>query len=311
MPSSLTIVMYHYVRDLEASRYPNIKARRTSEFRSQLQYLCRNYVPVSMQQVIDCLRTDEILPENAVLLTFDDGYIDHYTTCFPILHDLGIQGAFFPPVATAKYGKLLDVNRVHFLLAVTEPQVLAAEIDAAVLNNSMNYELKKPEEYRAEWAHSTRFDNAVTIYVKRMLQHVLPEKLRNLLTRTLFARYVSNDEAAFASELYATAEQFKLMQSSGMYVGSHGDSHYWLNAISEEAQRREIDNSLAFLREIGSPVDDFWVMCYPYGAYNDSLLNTLRKSGCTIGLTVESKVARIGENDPLLLPRLDTNDIPW
>jgi hypothetical protein len=90
----------------------------------------------------------------------------------------------------------------------------------------------------------------------------------------------------------------------------HADSHYWLNAISEAAQRSEIEASLMFLREIGSPVDDFWVMCYPYGAWNEDLLALLHEYDCTLGLTTEVAKAKIGQNNPLLLPRLDTNDIP-
>lgn len=139
----------------------------------------------------------------------------------------------------------------------------------------------------------------------------LPEKLRNIIARKLFAQYVSTDEASFAAELYCNTDQLKVMQASGMYVGSHGESHYWLNAVDDNTQRREISNSLEFLREIGSPVDDYWVMCYPFGAWNDQLLTTLGEFGCTLGLTTEVGVANIGTHQPLLLPRLDTNDIPF
>ena len=36
------------------------------------------------------------LPPKPLLLTFDDGYIDHYTE-IPFLLDQGIQGSFFSP----------------------------------------------------------------------------------------------------------------------------------------------------------------------------------------------------------------------
>lgn len=51
-------------------------------------------------------------------------------------------------------------------------------------------------------------------------------------------------------------------------------------------------------------------MCYPYGAYNDTLLALLRDWGCAIGLTTEVAVAQLGTDNPLALPRLDTNDLP-
>ncbi len=53
-----------------------------------------------------------------------------------------------------------------------------------------------------------------------------------------------------------------------------------------------------------------WVIGYPYGAYNDSLLRILRQRGCRAGFTTEVRVADIDHDDPLTLPRLDTNDLP-
>lgn len=311
MSNELTIIMYHYVRQLEKTRYPTIKGRTTFEFKFQVEYIRKNYYPVTILDVVNSVRTGDPLPPKSALLTFDDGYIDHFTNVFPILFDAGIQGAFFPPVAPVKRSELLDVNRIHFILAVeSNHEKLSQSLDEEISLYGQEYFLKTPEHYRAEWAKPTRFDVAETIYIKRMLQVVLPETLRNKIARKLFARYVAIDEATFAAELYCTLAQLKLMQASGMYIGSHGDSHYWLDAVNEEAQRLEIQNSLTFLREIGSPVDDYWVMCYPYGAWNEQLLKILKGYNCTLGLTTSPQKARLCVDAPLLLPRLDTNDIP-
>ena len=309
MTFDLTIVMYHYVRDLERTRFPNIKGRRTAEFRSQLEYLRRHYYLVTMEEVVHAERTGDPLPKNAALMTFDDGYLEHFTTCFPILFDAGIQGSFFPPVAPVVRSELLDVNRVHFLLAVADPAQLAQNIDENVRRYANEYSLPSPEIYWADWAKASRFDIADVVYVKRMLQVALPEVLRNKIAKDLFSRYVSEDEASFASELYATEDQFRVMQSSGMYVGAHGDSHYWLNSVNHDVQADEIEGSLGFLRRVGSPIEDYWVMCYPYGAWDAPLLETLEEYNCTLGFTTEPRVARLGEENPLLLPRLDTNDL--
>lgn len=310
MSNDLTIIMYHYVRQLELSKYPDIKARSILEFRFQIEYIKKNYYPVTMHDVVSCVRSAEPLPPKAVLLTFDDGYIDHFINVFPILFDEGIQGAFFPPTAAVCRSELLEVNRIHFILANEKNhEILGRFLDEEIRTYGLDYCLKTPESYRLEWAKSNNFDDAETVYVKRMLQFVLPESLRINIGQKLFAKYVSIDEIDFASELYCTKDQLKLMQASGMYVGSHGESHYWLNSVDEKTQRKEVENSIDFLREIESPVDDYWVMCYPYGAWNQSLLSILREYKCSIGLTSSNGRANIGINDPLLLPRLDTNDI--
>jgi len=50
---NLTVVMYHYVRDLKHSRYPDIKGLDVSLFKDQIAYIKRHYTPVTMQEVID------------------------------------------------------------------------------------------------------------------------------------------------------------------------------------------------------------------------------------------------------------------
>lgn len=311
MAHNLTIVMYHYVRAFERSRYPRIKGLEYAGFLRQLDHLQQHFVPVRIEDVVGALRSGEKLPDNAVLLTFDDGYAEHYDLVFPILFDRGLQGAFFPPVKPVRDLQLLDVNRVHFILAeCNDPSELSAVIDARVREHADAMGLEDVAAYRARWAQANRFDDAETIYVKRMLQTALPESLRRSIAVELFERYVTVDEAAFASELYMSKEQASLMQSCGMYFGSHGFSHFWLNQVPQETQEREIDLSLDFLRGIGSPVDDFWVMCYPYGGWNDGLLSVLRERNCAMGVTTEVATADLDRHDPLLLPRYDTNDFP-
>lgn len=55
--------------------------------------------------------------------------------------------------------------------------------------------------------------------------------------------------------------------------------HYWLNTLEKEKQEEEIDKSIKFLKEIGCNLDK-WVMCYPYGGYDSSLLDILQYRGC-------------------------------
>lgn len=57
------------------------------------------------------------LPEKALLLTFDDGYIDNYTYALPLLEEFGFQGSFFIPRKTFVTHQLLDVNKIHYILA--------------------------------------------------------------------------------------------------------------------------------------------------------------------------------------------------
>ena len=83
--SALTIVMYHYVRDLARSRYPGLKALTVDAFDGQLDYITRHYRVCSVRDVVAATRGEHRLPPNACLLTFDDGFLDHFTTVLPRL----------------------------------------------------------------------------------------------------------------------------------------------------------------------------------------------------------------------------------
>lgn len=307
---ALTIVMYHYVRDLARSRYPAIKGRDLSSFRSQMDYIASHYTVITAEQAIAAVKAGEQLPDNAAWLTFDDGYIDHYSVVFPLLHERGWQGSFFPPARSVRDCELLDVNRVHFILAaspVHEPIVNAIR---RFIDDRQGCDGVRPfAEYWDELALPSRMDPKEVIFIKRTLQHGLPEPLRNELAMNLFERFVSAEPAAFAAELYMTPEQLRTMIRCGMYVGSHSAGHFWLDRLDPASQANEIDASLDFLRALGAPTND-WVMSYPYGAYNDALLSLLRDRGCAIGLTTKVAVAQPGIDDPLTWPRLDTNDLP-
>lgn len=300
--SHLKIIMYHYVRDSERSRYPRIKGRRIAEFRNQLDYIARHLSPVTAQQVIAASRGQNDLPQNAVWLTFDDGYLDHYLTVFPLLHDRGWQGSFFAPARAVMEGKLLDVNKVHLLLAaVDDPRKLVSEIREHV-----------GPAFEQLWsAHAApdAYDPLDVVFVKKVLQHVLPLRDRTRIVDDLFARHVSSDERTIASEIYMSPDQIKLMVRCGMFFGSHGYDHFWMNKLAPAEQEREIRLSLDFLTVIGAPTHE-WVMCYPYGAYNEVLLRKLKSHDCAVGLTTRSAVADVANDNALELPRLDTNDFP-
>lgn len=308
----LTVIMYHYVRHLARSRYPEIKGLSTEAFQEQVAYIKRHYNVISGQDLLGAVDANVELPPRAALLTFDDGYIDHFTEVFPILDREKLPGCFFAPAKCILDDQVLDVNKIHFVLASVEnKQELVDYILKMIDVHRVTYGLKDKAFYlnKLEQGNEHRYDPKEVVFIKRMLQRELPEALRIILIDGLFDTYVTKDEAAFARELYMSIEQIMCMQRHGMYFGSHGYHHYWLNSIDAPAQEREIDLSMAFLEQIGTPLDQ-WIMCYPYGAYDASLLTLLKSRGCTVGLSTDPGIADIAKDNVLTLPRLDTNDLP-
>lgn len=83
----LLVLSYHDIRDdVAAKGDPDAFAVSTQNFAAHLDWLsAHGYQPVSLQQVIDASRGAAVLPDKAVLLTFDDGLRSVYSKVYPLL----------------------------------------------------------------------------------------------------------------------------------------------------------------------------------------------------------------------------------
>ena len=306
--SKLTIVMYHYVRPIHGSTYPGIKGLELVGFRRQLDYLTGQFNIVTTQQVINAAKYSHPLPDDACWLTFDDGYKDHYEYVLPELMKRGLHGAFFPPRAAIEEDQVLDVNLIHHILScVDDVNLLIKRLKDHCFDRGFSE--KEIESYREKYAQPNRFDDADTVYVKRMLQHVLPEIIRTSISQEMFQEFVGLSTAALSSELYMSVEEVRQLVHNGMYVGSHGSKHYWLDKLTSEEQEQDIKQSLEFLDSVGASTKD-WVMCYPHGAHNNDTIKLLKNFDAALGITTEVRLANLSSDNPFKLPRLDTNDLP-
>lgn len=307
--SELYISMYHYTRDLKHSRYPEIKGLDVNLFREQIAFMKSNFNIVTMEQVLEAISTKEKLPEKALLLTFDDGYADNYTVAMPVLEEYGVQGSFFIPGKTFTTHQLLDVNKIHYVLASANIYNLVEDLKKEMdYYRGQEFQYASTEELFAKYAVASRFDIKETVFVKQMLQTVLPEKLRNIISSKLFAKYVGVTEEQLAYELYMSEEQIRTMKRHGMFIGIHGYDHYWLGNLPVEQMENDISLALDALDEFVDRKQ--WVMNYPYGNYNKDVLAYISKQGACLGLTTEVRLADIDKDNPLELPRLDCNDFP-
>ena len=304
----LDIVTYHYVRPIIGSEYPKIKGLEVSGFKRQLEYFAKERSVVSTSDVIKAVKGDLALPKNAVWLTFDDGYKDHFDYVLPLLESFGFDGAFFPVSDCCTKSQVLDVNKIHYILAL-------AETDDLLLENLRDEMLGEGYE-RSDWDHfwasvdrSNRYDNENIMFFKRMLQVELPLKQRQNIILNLFERIVGRSEADVANELYMSQSDLISLHKKGFTVGSHTTSHPWLTNLSADEQKNEIDNSLSALKSIRGDLDN-WIMCYPYGEYNEDTLSILKEKNCALALTSKVGSADLSVQNKYELLRLDTNDFP-
>jgi peptidoglycan/xylan/chitin deacetylase (PgdA/CDA1 family)/glycosyltransferase involved in cell wall biosynthesis len=86
------VLCYHRV----ASLSPDAHALCTPPdvFRAHMRTLREQFTPVALDDLVRAAE-DGTIPDNAVAITFDDGYLDALTTASPILMEFGIPATFF------------------------------------------------------------------------------------------------------------------------------------------------------------------------------------------------------------------------
>lgn len=310
MSNNFSVVMYHYVRDLQNTRYPAIKGLDVRLFREQLAYFKKHYNFVTAAQLIDSYENGTELPPKSLLLTFDDAYLDHYTCAFPLLDEYKAQGLFFVPVKAIMNHEVLIVNKIHHVLAVCDKDIngLVKQVKGLLAPYEGKDDVQTFEYYFDKLAVANRFDCKEVIFIKRLLQVELQEPVRSAIINQLFNQYVTDDEGAFSRELYMSEDQLKCMQRNGMIIGSHGYDHFWLGSLPKEEQLSEMTRSVDFLKNLGVDMNTLSIG-YPYGSHNEDTLDIARGFGFKLGFTTKVDIATT-ECECLTIPRLDTNDFP-
>jgi peptidoglycan/xylan/chitin deacetylase (PgdA/CDA1 family) len=91
------------------------------------------------------------------------------------------------------------------------------------------------------------------------------------------------------------------MAEAGIRFGCHTRTHARLTECSDEQLKDEIGNSKKILEDkLGCAVEHF---CYPFGAYNDRVVDAVAEAGYATATTTERGAALRGAH-PLRLPRL-------
>jgi peptidoglycan/xylan/chitin deacetylase (PgdA/CDA1 family) len=298
------VVMYHYVRDSRATAFPEIRALAPDLFRRQLDWLQANYTVVTQADLEAAIDRRAPLPANAALLTFDDGFVDHFDTACAMLSERGLSGTFFlSQDACGPAPRLLNVHKTQFLLA----RLGAAEFSRAVVAElgAVRADVDGPGVFGADvWEEGD--DRAV----KHLLNYQLPFADADRVLDALFARHIG-DAHAFAPGLYLDAAMVREMTRQGMTFGFHTRSHRMLSRLTPGEQAAELAGGAGWIRELtGQAAVPF---CYPWGGpgtYTAATIEILRESGYSVAFNTERRRLRLASDGRYELPRLDTRDLP-
>jgi peptidoglycan/xylan/chitin deacetylase (PgdA/CDA1 family) len=132
MPRSLPILLYHSVDD-DPPGWIAPFAVGVRRFRRQLDRIVDSgRVPVTAERVLSALEGGSSLPDNAVLITFDDGFHDFTGSALPALSDKRLPATLFVTTGSLRphNRSLLPPARMMDLAEVAEAAAAGVEIGA-------------------------------------------------------------------------------------------------------------------------------------------------------------------------------------
>ncbi len=120
-PVHVPVLLYHRVRDPSAkdTYRERLMTVTPASFERQMQSLVDGgFTTITPEELLYALVTSTArLPEKPVLLTFDDGYRDHYTNVLPVLKRLNLQATYYIVPEARRFGGFLTEEMVKEIAA--------------------------------------------------------------------------------------------------------------------------------------------------------------------------------------------------
>lgn len=159
---SAVVLQYHHV----AENTPAVTSISPADFTAHMEYLDKNgFKVLPLDEIINSLQNDVMLPDRTVAITFDDAYKNIYTSAFPLLQRLDFPFSIF--VAT----DLVGTNSKLYLnwQQLTE----MAQHGALIVNHTLSHlHLLRllPGEASGHWL--ARIENEITQAQKVIETHL-------------------------------------------------------------------------------------------------------------------------------------------
>jgi peptidoglycan/xylan/chitin deacetylase (PgdA/CDA1 family) len=299
------VLMYHRVTACEID--PWNLCVSPQRFAEQLEALKGSYPIVSMRELAGTASS-----QNAVAITFDDGYADNLLQAAPLLEHYEAPACFFLTSGALGIHHEFWWDELERLLLrkAALPSTLKIRIGdswrmfepgrAAEPATDMRGEIRANPPWKA--GANTRLGFYYAVW---QTMRTLDEQGRRTALDEI-AMQLAEDTAARVSHRTLTADEARrLADCHGIEIGAHSVTHAVLPHLAPAAQSEEIRGSKEHLEKLlNLPVTGF---AYPFGDYSRETAGLVRAAGFAFACTTEAGgISR--DSDRFRLPRLGVED---
>jgi peptidoglycan/xylan/chitin deacetylase (PgdA/CDA1 family) len=271
---SWTIVMYHRViADAALDPFRLGMCVTRARFAAQIRYLRSTFNVLTVREAIRRLDDGQPLPQRALSVTFDDGYLDTLTCALPVLQAHGVPFTLFIPTGDIESGRRLWWDRVIDAAAATRHATL--DLDALGLPGTVRT-LALDGPRRAENVEQLL---ALLWDLPAKAQLDAVERIEQQLQRT---------DSSGSRRL--DPRQVQQLHRDGVEIGAHSVNHPNLRVASGAEVRHEMEASRGYLEQlVQEPIVGF---AYPGGRMSAATAAIARDVGFRYSLGTVSAVNR-------------------
>jgi peptidoglycan/xylan/chitin deacetylase (PgdA/CDA1 family) len=276
--------MYHFISSSSDSRlFSGMHGVTVKDFETQLSSLIKNGTSLCEKEIKLAASSGVYPNDDYFYLTFDDGFKQHFDNVFPVLKDYGVQASFFVPTMAIETGKspvvekqrLLQYNLFssykEFLIIFCK---LARSVSKSKVINFLYPNIDNIQSCQTYLQEYEFYSNEERYFRMIRNEHLTMKEFSEIIN-IMFSRFYNSDKK-FIDEYYLSSSDLKIMSNNGMIIGGHSHSHPFLNKLSVENIQKEIERGVAYLsKTINKKINSF---AYPYGAFNDDVINCMRKN---------------------------------
>lgn len=281
-PQILRVLTYHRVDNVDANSNlsPSILSAIPSDFVEQMAFIAKHYHPVSIYDVLEAQRGDKVLPKKAVLVTFDDAYLD-FERAWSVMKGFGIPALLFVPTGYPDFPeRSLWWDKTYNAIQHTK--------ESAVTIGGQPYPLSTASERKVAYKELRE-------YVKS-LPHDEAMKSVDAICDSLNVPPAETNSIMTWAQLEAIAED-------GVTLAAHTVTHPLVNRVSLERAVEEAKQSRQDIQKhVGNSPP---VFAYPSGGANETVATELAKAGFELAFTTQRGVNLINNWNPLLIRRIN------
>jgi len=295
MSSTIRSFMFHDVRDLDDTDYPNrynLKSfLRKNQFEYQIDFIMNNYKVIRSDDVKNIDFNDGV---DYAILTFDDGLKDHYYV-YNYLKSKNISGTFLVPSLPILDHKMIPTHKIQFILSVVNEKSLSDEILSCFDNVNDVWDKYSETKWKNNWWTKEM------IFITNILRYHKTETFDNYkYIDYLFGKYVSPNEAEFSKDIYLEESHLEEMSNNNMIVGGHGNTSENLLLVDDISY--DINRSFDLVKKYS----DKYIFSYPNGGFSGDIKDALIKCNCELSFTVKPMtITNLDTVDYLEFPRYD------